>query len=248
MRTEPRELNLSQLGAILRRRLPLVLLCGIVVAASAFAFSHGDSKHYRAGAELHFRHAPLSARQWQALGSTAPIPRRFDSAPEIATVPAVFRRTAALVGSSPEQVEGALDFGDGSGTEDVRVTAVALSPGTATELANGYVKALAAYQNGLNRRELARVESQLRAQMARAQGDAKLVSLLEQRLEGAGELAQRHYGDTRVIHLASPPAEPDSPKTWQNAGTGFLIGLLLGAALVLLLELPLRLNPKAATA
>jgi len=234
-------------GAILRRRLPLVLLCGLVVAASAFAFSHGDSKQYRAAAELHFSHSPLNARQWQALRSTAPIPRRFDSDPEIATVPAVFERTAKTVESSAAEVESALDFAEGSGAEDVRVSAVALSPRRAAELANGYVKALVTYQNRSNRREVARVRSQLQGRLARAQGDAKLTALLKDRLEGAEALARRHYGDARAVDLAAVPAAPDSPKTWQNAGTGLLIGLLLGAALVLLLALPVRLGPKAAT-
>jgi uncharacterized protein involved in exopolysaccharide biosynthesis len=248
MSTEPRELSLSQVGAILRRRLPLVLFCGVVVAASAFAFSHGDAKRYRAGAELHFRNAPLSARQWKALGSTAPIPRRLGAAGEIATVPAVFRRTAAAVGSEASEVKDAVDVGAGSEVDDVRVTAVALSPGEAAELANGYVKALVAYQDAVNRRELKRTEARLDAGLERAQGDPRLRSLLEDRLEGVEALARRGYGDARVTGLASPPAAAEAPETWRNAGTGLLVGLLLGAALALLLELPVRLSPKAATA
>jgi capsular polysaccharide biosynthesis protein len=245
MSSEPRELTLAQVGAILRRRLPLVLFCGALVAVSAFAFSHGDTKRYRAGAELHFRHSPLSARQWQALGGTAPIPRRLDAAAEIATVPAVFRRLATAVGSEPAEVEGAVDVSAGSEVDDVRVSAVALSPGEAAELANGYVKALVVYQNGLNRHELKQTRSRLEVGLDRAQGDPQLSSLLGERLEGVEALARRGYGDARVTDLAAPPAAAESPKTWQNAGTGLLVGLLLGAALVLLLELP-WLNPKAA--
>lgn len=64
-------LNFHQALSVLRRRLPLIMLCVVVVAGAAYGYSKHETKQYTATASLVFTSNPLS-QQIAGLPPAAP--------------------------------------------------------------------------------------------------------------------------------------------------------------------------------
>jgi polysaccharide biosynthesis transport protein len=237
-------LNLQQAIGVLRRRLPLIALCAVVVAGAAFVYSESETKKYTATASLIFSDNPLSQQIAGLPQNSANLLAQQASDLELVKLGDMSEKTAALLGHglTAEKVAGSVNISGQGESSVVTVSATSPSPTLAAQIANTYAHQFVTEQQSSNtdsfRSALELVERQIAAIPPQQRYGAAAVTL-QSRAQTLRLLEELKYGNVQVAQDASPPASPSSPKTSRNALLGLLLGLLLGVGLVFVLE---RLN------
>jgi succinoglycan biosynthesis transport protein ExoP len=236
-------LNLEQALRVLRRRVPLIVLCVVVVAGAAFAFSKHETKKYTATASLAFSVNPLSQ---QIAGLSASSDSGGSLAQQATNIEHVrlgdmAAKTAALLGHglTEEKVSENLSVSGQGESSVVDVSATAASPALAADIANTYVRQFVSEQRRSNRQyltsALALVNKQL-AELSPAQRLGEDGLTLQDRAQTLRLLAGLKYGNVQIAQEAAAPTSPSSPKTSRNTALGLLLGLLIGLGLAFVLE------------
>ena len=126
----------------LRRRLPLILLCAVLVPAAALAVSLQQEKQYEANATLLFRESQLD----QALGERSP-PVSGDAERQAATnvklvsLDVLAARTAErLPGLTSSDVSSSVVVSADGTSDVVSIAATGSTPGLAARLANTFAQ------------------------------------------------------------------------------------------------------------
>ncbi len=241
MQRDSEALNLGQVLGVLRRRLPLILLCVVVLAAAAFGFSKQQTKEYTATAAVSFSNDPLSQ---QVAGlppvSVNPLTQQASNV-ELVRLGDMALKTAQQLGRglTPGRVAGSLSIAAQGESNVVGVSATATSPVLAAGIANAYTHQFAKEQQGGNRRyfksALALVNRQLN-ELPPAQRFGPAAVALQNRAQTLRLLEGLDYDNVRVAQVAGIPTAPSSPKTMKNTIVGALLGLLLGLGLAFVLE------------
>src|ERR1039458_3971148 len=117
-------LDLEQIIAILRRRAPIIVLCLVLVAGSAFVFSKHQTKKYTATSSLVFNNAQISQQVagLQAAGGSEP----------------KVQHGRTCQGFPPEQEKKNLSTSAEGESNVVDVAPPWPSPAVATKIANTY--------------------------------------------------------------------------------------------------------------
>jgi capsular exopolysaccharide synthesis family protein len=238
-------LDLEQAISVVRRRLPLIVLCAVVVAGAAYGFSKHETKKYRATSALIFGNNQLSQQiAGLPLSSTNNQLAQQDSNLELVRLGDTAAKTASRLGHglTEQKVSRSLSI-DGQGESSiVVVSATTTSPTLAAEIANTYTHEFITEQQRSNhqyfRSALALVNKQLAAIPQRQRFSAAAVAL-QNRAQTLRLLNELQYGNVRIAGVAAVPSSPSSPKTSRNVVLGGFLGLLIGLCLAFILE---RLN------
>ena len=149
MDSEQTSLSLEQILSILRRRAPVVLLCFVLVAVAAFAFSKGQTKRYTATATLVFN----NNQQGQQAAGFQPVSINNQQAQQNTNVKlvqlgAMAERTAKLLGRglTKQTVSKSLSVSAQGESNIVDVSVTATSPALAANIANTYSEQFVAEQ------------------------------------------------------------------------------------------------------
>lgn len=229
---------------VIRRRLPLLIVCTVIVPVVAVAWSLQQDKEYSSSASLLFRTTNLG----QQLTGT-----NFFSGAEDATRQAqtninlvstgdVAARTAKAVdkpGITPGMIQSSVSISPEGESEVAGVEATTLEPELSAEIANTYAEEFITVRREADQRAVeeaqARVEAQYNSLSPTSQEGSQGERLLEQaeELEVLGPL---QTGNAEVVKRATANSEPVSPHPKRNAIVGLFLGLLLGLGLILLLE------------
>lgn len=235
-------LDLERALRVLRRRWPLILLCVVLVAASAFGFSEQQTRQYTASAALLFRNPALD-QQASGLTPVSNADPQMDTATNIELVKLgdVGRRAAQVLGHglTAKQVNAAVSVSPQGQTNVASVTATWTDPGLAAAIANTYTRQFISARQQIDRgnlqKALSLVDKQLAAlspqQRAGTQGQA-----LADRAESLRILTSLQTGNAEFAQSATSPSSPSSPKVTRNTVLGAVVGLLLGLGLAFLLE------------
>jgi capsular exopolysaccharide synthesis family protein len=230
---------------MLRRRLPLVLVCVVIVAGAAYAFSKRETKKYTASASLSFDNNPLS-EQIAGLstgGATSGSGLLAQEANNVELVRAgdTAVKTAALIdhGLTPARVIESVSVSGQGESSVVVVSATTTSPLLSAKIANTYVRQFVqerqrAYVRYL-KSALAIVHKQLAALSAQQRVGPDGLEL-QNRAQSLGLLSELKVGSVQMGAQALVPSSPSSPKTSRNVALGLIVGLLIGLALALALE------------
>jgi receptor protein-tyrosine kinase len=228
---------------VLRRRLPILLICLIGVPASALAFSLLQQKQYTADASLLFRDPGFDQKLF---GSTFVEPPR-DPEREAATniellsVEAVAARTAQVLGGqlSPDAVTQKVDVVARGQSDVASVRATDTSPKFAAQLANTFAEQYIQLRREADRSKIREaqelVQRQLRA-LRPAQRAGTNARSIRDRAEQLAVLASLQTGNAELVQEAEVPGSPSSPHTVRNVVLGLVLGLMLGIGLAFLLE------------
>jgi polysaccharide biosynthesis transport protein len=235
-------LSLEQALGVVRRRVPLILLCVAVVAGAAYGFSKHQTKQYTATAALAFSTSQLSQ---QVAGlpptSTANLLAQQANNVELVRLGDMASKTASQLGHglTEERVAKNLHISGQGESSIVEVSATSTSPELAAAIANAYTSRFVSEQQGSNHKyfksALALVHKQLAAltPQQRVGGDGLQ---LQNRAQTLGLLSELNYGNVKVAQEASVPTAPSSPKTSKNVILGLVFGLLIGLGLAFVLE------------
>ncbi len=242
MQHDPEGLNLEQALGVLRRRVPLIALCVVVVAGAAYGYSKHQTKKYTATASLVFSINPLS-QQIAGLppSSSSNLLAQQASNLELVKLGDMATKTASLLGYglTEEKIRASLSISGQGESSVVSVSATATSPALAAEIANTYTSQFVKEQQSANRHyfksALGLVHKQL-AGLSRQQRVGEDGVQLQNRAQTLGLLAELNYGNVQVAQEALAPTSPSSPKISRNTGLGVLLGLLIGLGLAFVLE------------
>lgn len=242
MPPESEGLNLERTLGVLRRRVPLILLCVVLAAGAAFGLSRHQTKKYTATASLVFNNNQLSQ---QAAGLQA-ISNNNQQAQQSTNLKLVqlgdmAAKTATRLGSglTEKGVDESLSVSGQGESNIVDVAATSTSPQLAAEIANAYTDQFVKEQQSANHKyynsALALVNKQLAALPSRQRLSPAGIAL-ENRAQSLGVLAELQSGNVQVAQAASIPTSPSSPKTARNTALGGILGLLVGLGVAFLLE------------
>jgi capsular exopolysaccharide synthesis family protein len=236
-------ISLKQTLGVLRRRLPVIVLCAVVVAGAAFAFSKQEAKKYTSTASLLFSNSGLTnaIAGLPANSSGVSLLAQQASDLELVKLGDMAAKTASRLGhglTEQEVSESVAVAGQGeSGV--VNVSASASSPALAAEIANTYVHRFVEDQKASNQRyfksALALVHKQLAA-LSRKQRVGADGLQLQDRAQTLGLLSELNQGEVQVAQEAVASTSPSSPKTSRNTAIGGILGLIIGLALAFILE------------
>lgn len=236
-------LTLQEALGILRRRMPLIAACLLVVAVAAYGFSKHQTKKYTATAVLAFDANPITGQiaglslEESALSPAAQQVHNL----ELVRLGDTAVKTASLLGHglTAEQVAASVQVSAQSESGVIDVSSTATSPAMAASIANTYTNQFVKEQQSTRRQyfksTLAVVDKQLSA-LSPAQRAGQAGLALENKAQTLSLLAELHYGNVQVAQDALVPTSPSSPKPAKSALIGALLGLLLGLGLVYALE------------
>ncbi len=234
-------LNLEQALGVLRRRVPLIVLCVVVVAGAAYGYSKHQAKKYTAIASLAFSNNQLSQQVAGLPATSGDEAAQQASNLELVRLGDMAAKTASLLGHglTDEKVSGGLSVSGQGESSIVEVSATSTSPVLAAEIANTYTRQFVKEQQRANRRyfksALALVNKQL-AGLSQAQRLGQDGLELQDRAQTLSLLSELNYGNVQVAQEAQVPTSPTSPKTSSDTVLGALLGLLIGLGLAFLLE------------
>jgi succinoglycan biosynthesis transport protein ExoP len=234
--------SLERMLGILRRRTPWVLLCVVLVAGAAYAFSKHETKEYTATASLVFNNEQLGQQiAGLSVASNESPQSQENTNVKLVQLGDVAAKTAGLLGQGLTKEEIGSDLSvTGEGESNiVFVSASATSPALARDIANTYAEQFVIEQQNGDRRYYASalqlVNKQLAAIPAKERsGTAGLA--LQERAQSLATLSELRSGNVQVAQAATSPTSPSSPKTARNTLLGAIVGLLLGLGVALLLE------------
>ena len=236
--------SLERILGILRRRLPLILLCVVVVAGAAYVLSKRQTKKYTAAASLVFDNNSLGQ---QIAGLSATPTNSTSLAAEQANNLELVKggdmaaKTASLIrhGLTPGRVAGSLSVSSQGESGVIVVSSTTGSPALSAAIANTYTDQFVKEQQIADRQyyksALALVRKQLAA-LSPVQRTGVDGLQLQNRAQTLSLLAELNKGNVQVAQQALAPSSPSSPRTSKNAALGLFLGLLIGLGLAFVLE------------
>lgn len=238
---EEQEISFERALGVLRRRAPWILLCVVLAAGAAFAYSTQQTKQYTATASLVFSDNQLN-QQIAGLQPTASSDSQIQQATnvELVRLGNTSARTADILGGglTEEDVEKSLDITAVGTTNVVDVSATSSPAQRAAAIANTYSEQFVRAQRITNQRALRSalaVVNRRLEEMSPEERSSPGGLDLQDRAQSLAILAKARPG-VHVAQAATVPTEPSSPDVARNVVVGAALGLLIGLACAFLLE------------
>jgi capsular exopolysaccharide synthesis family protein len=234
------EWDLYKVLEALRRRIVLVLLCIVLVPLAAVALSLIQEKKYTATSALLFRDPGFD----RELFGTAVLLPQADSDREAATnlrlvsLETVDRLVADRLGISADDVREKIDVQAEGNSDIVTIEATDPDPNEAARLANVFGEEYVAFRREADRATILEAKALIEQgleELPPGTASARQVRL-ERRLDELETLASLQTGNAEVVERAEVPTSPSSPQIARNAALGLLLGVVLAAALALILH------------
>jgi capsular exopolysaccharide synthesis family protein len=236
--------SLERILGVIRRRLPLIVLCVVVVAGAAFVISKRQTKKYTASASLVFSDNSLSQQIAGLSGaptnSTSLLAQQANNL-ELVKGGDMAAKTASLLrhGLTAGKVAASLSIASQGETGVVVVSVTSPSPALAAAIANTYTDQFVKEQKIANRQYFKSALALVRKQLAALSSVQRIGPdglQLQNRVQTLSFLADLNYGNVQVAQQALAPFSPSSPRTSRNTALGLFLGLLIGLALAFVLE------------
>jgi polysaccharide biosynthesis transport protein len=227
--------------AALRRRWWVIVLVAAVGAAAAYVLSSHQPKRYTAHSALLFLNSHLD----QELVGKSIVADNTDPTRQAATnqslveLPTVSRMVARQLGIGAGRVQSDVSFGSDATSDVMNVSVTDHSPSMAASIANSYVQQYIEFRKAAAIAQLDTAEtlvvSKLAAIPSSQFGGTVAQSLVADRNE-LDLLKSAQTGNAEVVQTAGRPRTASFPSPKKDGALGLLLGLLVGTALVAVLE------------
>jgi Mrp family chromosome partitioning ATPase len=232
--------DLSALAGVLRRRLWIVALTTLLGIGAAIVFSKVESKQYSSTAVLLFRPVLLDV---DLTGAPLQLPNgepTREAATNVALVSGENVRVGAAQRLGPSYTASSLknkvSISSEGKSDLVGVQATAGSPGEAAHIADAMANEYIALAQQSIATEIKVAEAKVRAQVPAKNLTAAERQALRAALTKLAILGSLGPQDVHLSQPATPPTNPSSPKTLENALIGGIAGLIIGLALAFAAE------------
>jgi succinoglycan biosynthesis transport protein ExoP len=238
-----RQDDLERILSVLRRRIKLILLCGVIIGAAAWGVSQLQTKEYSASASLLFRNPGFAE---DLFGTTAVAPTPTEANREAATNQTLVgldvvgvRAARKLPGLSPKEVSDMVTVSAVGEADVVSLTATSPDPAQAKLVANTFARQFISFRAETDKSKLLQAkelsENALN-RLAPSERAGPRGQALSRGAEKLGILASLQTGNAELVQPADLPTSPSSPKPVRNGIIGAVLGLLLGIALAFMVE------------
>lgn len=239
-----RESGLRDLLAVLRQRLPIVLIAAVLVPAAAIAFSVRQPKQYRATAQLLFRDTEFDQKLFggSILGPSRDPNREAATNVKLVSLEVIAARAATAVsdlGLTSEALRRKIQVVPQGQSDVVAVTATDRNPAIAARLANAVAREYIGFRRDADRSKITEAITLVRNRLkaltptARAASEGESVN---QRISQLEILASLQTGNAELVQRALAPDAPFSPRPVRDAILGLVAGVLLGLGLAMLVH------------
>lgn len=227
--------TLDQVLLVLRRRWRIIVLCAVLVGASAVGFSLLQSKAYTASASLLFRDPGFDQKLF---GTSFFIPNN-DPTREAATnidlvsLPTVAARTANVLGLRAGLIKSEVSVRGVGQANVAKISATDPSPVRAAKIANVYAQQYILFRQQADRSKISAAQGLVQNKLASLSPSQRNSDggQLQNRSDQLGILAALQTGNAELVQAANVPNSPSSPLTKRNGILGTLLGLMLGIGL-----------------
>ena len=244
----PSGTNLQRMLPLLRRRGPIVVLCVLLAAGTAYVVVRHQPKQYAATAALNFQPDQLAqaASGLPAGFGAAPNQSQLDTNVALVGTGDVAARTAAVMGPgwTVPRVRGSLNISASGDTSIVLIRATTRNPVIAQKLANTYANLFVTEQKVQYQAGVAAAQRQVNAEfnsLTAAEKAGTQGILLANRAQSLSILGQVASGSVAIAGVAGLPHSATSPSVKRDAILGAILGLLIGIVIASVLE---RLDPR----
>ncbi len=218
---------------VLRRRKVVLLVALISVPLAAYLVSSLQQKKYTATATLLFESGEAGSSEASREAATNEA---------LAGLPAVAVRTAKRLGPGVSASEILKSVSTSSANEMANLTTISAttdSPDQSARIANAYSRAYVAFRRKADQAQVMQVIELVKERLGGLPPGAATGGrgrALRERLSQLEVEQALKTGGAQLVQLAGVPTSPSSPRTKRNALIGIVLGLILGIALVALLE------------
>ena len=155
MQQDSEGVSLEQVLGVLRRRLPLIVLCVVIVAGAAYGFSKRETKKYTTTTSVVFNVNPLSQQiaGLPAVGSSSTLLAQQADNLELVKGGDTATKTSSLLGHglTAEKVSSSLKIASQGESGVIDISATSTSPTLAAAIANTYAQQFVSQQQSANR-------------------------------------------------------------------------------------------------
>jgi polysaccharide biosynthesis transport protein len=235
--------DMSWVLRAIKRRLPVILLCALLLPAAAVFFSLRQEKEYTASASLLFRDPGFAQTLFGSSVLTPGTDANRDAATntDLLNQPVVAAATARALGNgvTSDRVKESVSASSEGQSDIITVRATDHSPTMAATMANTYAQQFILLRQAADRAKIKQGEelllnnyrslTPLERQTPRGQD-------LQQQLDKLQTLESIQTGNAELSQPADIPTSPSSPKPVRNGILGGVLGLIVGLLAAFLLE------------
>jgi len=230
----------ARILAGLRRRWWVILLVGVLAAAGAYVVARGKTKKYQATSALLFSNSHFDQTLFNtpSFGTTDPS-REAATNQALVGLPTIADLVAQQLHLPYGLVRSEVSVGSDATSDVLNITVTDPDPLRAAEIANAYTQAYITFRKNQEQAQLAQAQALVASSLAKitpAQQNTPLAQSLQQKSLELKLLANLQTGDASRVLAATPPHSPVSPTPTRDGIIGLVLGLLVGTALVVLLE------------
>ena len=228
---------------VIRRYWALIVICLITVPVIAFAYSKLQTEEYTASTSLLFTNDDLETRLFGLTPTTNVEPiRQAATNLKLASVEQIADRTAKAVPQAKldgEEVGEKVTVAPEGESELIEVAATDPNPKLAALLANEFSHQFIEFSREVETAKIERAQKVAETKyegLSSAEKEDEVGETLNRRIRELETFAAIQTGRAEVAQPATVPQEPSTPQTKRNVALGVLLGILLAALVVLLLE------------
>jgi succinoglycan biosynthesis transport protein ExoP len=234
--------SLSTYLRVLRRRKWIVIVCALLVPATAYFLSARQPAQYQASADVYLSSQDLAGALTGISAQYVDEVRLADTQAMLAQVPLVAQRAiklSGLEGITPGGLLGSASVVPVSGTNILTFTVTSGDPATAERLATAYARAFTTYRGELDSQAVRRAREEINTKLdqleAEGEGRAQLAASLRSKDQQLATLEALQTSRTYVIRTADGAAQI-APTPRRNALLGLMLGMVLGLGLAFVVE------------